>query len=50
MGEKLYRSLTMSGAGSIAVGVVVVVTGLAAGIIAIINGAHTLANRKNITF
>ena len=50
MGEKLYRSLTMSGAGSIAVGIVVVVTGLAAGIVAIVNGARILINRKNITF
>ncbi len=50
MGEKLYRSLTASGAGSIAVGIVVIVTGLAAGVVAIVNGAHMLINRKNITF
>ena len=50
MGEKLYRSLTASGAGSIAVGIVVIVTGLAAGVVAIVNGARMLINRKNITF
>jgi hypothetical protein len=50
MGEKLYRSLTTSGAGNIAVGIIIIVAGVATGVVAIVNGARMLINRKNITF
>lgn len=48
--EKVYKTMTTAGAGNIAVGIIIVVTGLATGIIAIVNGARLLSGRKNITF
>ncbi|MBR6365120.1 MAG: hypothetical protein IKS10_03345 [Lachnospiraceae bacterium] len=50
MGEKLYRSLTASGAANIAVGIIIIVAGVATGVVAIVNGARMLINRKTITF
>ena len=37
--EKAYRAMKNSGAGSIAVGIIVLVVGVTAGVISIINGA-----------
>lgn len=48
--EKVYKTMTSVGAGNIAVGIIIVVTGLSAGILAIVNGARLLSGRKNITF
>lgn len=48
--EKAYRTMHSAGAGNIALGIVVIVTGLAAGILAIVNGARLLKNKKEITF
>lgn len=48
--EKAYRTMQSAGAGSIALGIAVVVIGLAAGILAIVNGARLLKNKKEITF
>lgn len=48
--EKVYKTMTSVGAGNIAVGIIIVVTGLSTGILAIVNGARLLADRKNITF
>ncbi|MDO4633955.1 MAG: hypothetical protein Q4B01_08885 [Eubacteriales bacterium] len=46
--EKLYRSLSVSGAAGMVLGIVVLVTGVAAGVLSIINGAKLLASRKHI--
>lgn len=48
--EKIYRTLSTTGAGDIVIGVLVIVVGLAAGIIAIVNGARLLASRKRVIF
>lgn len=48
--EKAYKTMTSSGAANIAVGIIIAVTGITAGIIAIVNGACLLKNRNNITF
>ena len=40
----------LSGAASIAVGIVVVVIGIAAGVVSIVSGCALLKRRKNITF
>ncbi len=50
MDEKLYKTVTQTGAGSLSIGIVVLVTGMAVGILSIVNGARLLASRKNITF
>ena len=41
--EKAYKTMSQAGAGSI-------VTGVTAGIIAIVNGARLLKNKSEITF
>ncbi|MDO4519021.1 MAG: hypothetical protein Q4B47_01800 [Eubacteriales bacterium] len=48
--EKTYKTMSTVGAGNVALGIVVLVTGIAAGILMIINGASLLARRKDITF
>lgn len=45
---KIYRTLSATGAGDIVIGILVIVVGLSAGVIAIVNGARLLASRKNI--
>ena len=48
--EKIYKTMRNTGAASIAVGVIVASVGLAAGIIAIVNGALLLKRKSEITF
>ena len=48
--EKAYKTRTASGAIGIVVGVIMVVTGVAAGILSIVGGARLLQNRNVITF
>ncbi len=50
MNEKIYRALGIGGAAGIAVGVIVLVTGLTAGIVSIVSGAQLLNKRKHVTF
>ena len=42
MSEKAYKTMTNTGAGSLALGIILLVTGLAAGILMVINGARLL--------
>lgn len=48
--ERAYKTMTSSGGGNIAVGIIILVTGLAAGILTIVNGARLLKHRNEITF
>ena len=48
--EKAYKTMTSSGAANIAAGIVVIVAGVAAGVLTIINGARLLKNRNEIIF
>ena len=48
--ERIYKTMRNTGAASIAVGIVVASVGLAAGIIAIINGALLLKRKSEIKF
>ncbi len=48
--EKVYKTMTTTGAGSVALGIVVLVTGIATGVVAIVSGARLLKDRKQITF
>lgn len=48
--EKTYKTMKTAGSGSIALGIVVLVTGIVSGIIMIVNGAHLLKAKKEITF
>lgn len=48
--EKTYRTMKTVGGGSIALGVIVAVTGIVSGILMIVNGARLLKAKKEITF
>lgn len=48
--EKAYKTMAGAGAGNIVLGIVMIVAGLAAGIITLINGARLLKNKNGITF
>lgn len=48
--ERAYKTMTSSGGANIALGIIMVVAGLTAGIITIVNGARLLKHRNEITF
>ena len=48
--EKIYKTMRNVGAGTIAIGILIAVTGLAVGIVAIINGALLLKRKSEIEF
>lgn len=48
--EKLYKAMRNIGAGSIALGTVILVTGVVVGIVSIVNGAILLKHKSQITF
>lgn len=50
MEEKIYKTMGRSGAWNIAVGVVLIVIGLAAGVISIVNGAKLIRDKSRIMF
>lgn len=47
--EKLYRTMSQCGGGSLALGIVVLVTGIVSGTLMIINGARLLKQKYQIT-
>lgn len=48
MNEKIYKTVSSAGAGSLVVGIITLVTGLAAGVLMIVNGARLL--KKEMKF
>lgn len=50
MNEKAYKTMSRSGAGTLAVGIIMMVTGLVCGIIAVVSGARLLHDKKEIMF
>ncbi len=48
--EKAYKTMKNAGAGSIAIGVVMIVAGVTAGILSIVNGARLLKNKNGLIF
>lgn len=48
MNEKVYKTVGGAGAANIAVGIVVLVTGIVSGILMIVHGAKLLHSRKNV--
>lgn len=50
MNEKAYKTMGLSGAGSLTAGIIMIVTGLTCGIIAIVSGARLLHDKKEIMF
>lgn len=50
MDEKIFKTMTKSGALNITLGVISIVTGIATGVLLIIGGAKLLAGKNDITF
>lgn len=50
MNEKAYKTMSSAGAASITIGIIMIAAGAAAGVIAIVNGARLLKNKKGLTF
>jgi hypothetical protein len=50
MGEKTYRTMKISGAACLALGIITLVTGVCVGVLSIINGAVLLKNKSEIIF
>ena len=48
--EKIYKTLGITGAASIAIGIVVIVIGVAAGILSIVTGAKLINSKKGMMF
>ncbi|MDD2979502.1 MAG: hypothetical protein PHN80_05965 [Hespellia sp.] len=48
--EKTYKTMVGAGAASLAIGIVILVTGIATGVIAIVQGAKLLKAKNEITF
>lgn len=50
MTEKAYKTMRWVGNANIAVGIVVIAIGLAAGILTIVGGSRLLKNKNELTF
>ncbi len=50
MQEKIYKTMGRCGAWNIAIGVVMIVIGLAAGVISILNGAKLIKDKAGLMF
>ena len=48
--EKVYKTMRSVGAGNIALGIIMIVTGVVTGVLTIIGGARLLNDKKNIMF
>ena len=50
MSEKIYKTMGGTGAGTLAIGICVLISGLVSGILLIVNGATLLKNREKLMF
>lgn len=50
MNEKAYKIMSFAGAANIAAGIVILVVGIAVGVITIISGAKLQKEKKGLTF
>ncbi len=50
MNEKMYKSMSVIGAGNLVIGIISIVTGVASGVILIISGARLLKKKSEILF
>lgn len=48
--EKTYKKLSAIGGGNIAIGVIVLITGIVSGIIMIVNGGRILIAKRDMMF
>lgn len=50
MNEKAYRTMGGAGAAAIAAGIIMLVVGVSAGVVAIVSGARLIKDKKGLTF
>lgn len=50
MNEKAYKTMGLTGAASIAIGIVTLVVGITVGAIAVVSGAKLIKDRQGLTF
>lgn len=50
MNESIYKTMSRAGAGTLTLGIVVLVTGIVSGVLLIINGARLIKKKYEITF
>ena len=50
MNEKAFKTMGITGAASIAIGVVMIVTGITTGVIAVVCGGRLLKNTEGLMF
>lgn len=50
MSEKAYKTMARTGAGNLAIGIILIVTGLTTGILAIVSGARLLRSKSDLIF
>ena len=50
MNERTYKIMSHAGSGGIALGIIVLVTGIAAGVLMIVSGTKLLKRKTEITF
>lgn len=50
MNEKIYKTMARCGAGSVALGIVILVTGITSGILMLVSGTRLLKRKSEITF
>ncbi len=48
MNEQIYKTMSRVGGGNIAIGIIILVTGIVAGILLIVSGAKSLKRRYEI--
>lgn len=48
--EKIYKTMTNVGAGDLALGIIVLITGIVCGTLMIINGARLLKGKSDLMF
>lgn len=50
MSEKIYKTMGNTGAGTLAIGICILITGIVSGVLLIVNGARLLKNRERIHY
>ena len=50
MNEKAYKAMTLAGSANIAIGIVIAVVGITAGVISIVSGARLMKEAKGLIF
>ena len=48
--ERVYTTMRNTGAANIAIGIILIVIGLSAGVVAIVTGANLLKRKSQLTF